>query len=218
MAQQLCLASCGDPGEAPVPTEVAIEETIGAPTQRASREAPPAAPFTPPTATVLPTPDHRGREAVVRESRRWAADGWTARIFPIEGDAPWAVEMRQDGEPEAVLIAPWQADRDLRNPRPLDQSAFDALLKTATQILQRQARQLHTLLHKRLSVEAPEGSWEVTLDIVPDEYEPYARLAAFDESGAQRAQQRVRADFPLTTATARAWIKGDFRPPGQEEA
>jgi hypothetical protein len=57
----------------------------------------------------------------------------------------------------------------------------------------------------------PEGEWEVTLEIVPDEYEPYAVLVAFDAGGEQVAQENVMPDFRLTEAAARAWIKGDFR-------
>lgn len=174
------------------------------------------APVAPRRPVVVAVLAESGAGAVVRESRRWCEDGWTARVVKTEGDDAWAVEMIKDGEPEPALVAPWPAGRDLDSPRALDRASFDTLIKTASEILQRHERQLHTRLHKRLTVSLPDGQWEVTLDIVPDEYEPYALLAAFDESGEQVAQERVVPDFRLTAAVAQAWIAGDFRRPGCE--
>jgi hypothetical protein len=53
----------------------------------------------------------------------------------------------------------------------------------------------------------------VTLDIVPDDDDPYAILAATDEMGEQVAKVRVSAGFKLTPASAYAWIENDFRAP-----
>ena len=55
----------------------------------------------------------------------------------------------------------------------------------------------------------------MTLDIVPDDDDPYAILAAIDEMGEQVAQARVAATFKLTPASALAWIENDFRAPRQ---
>ena len=53
----------------------------------------------------------------------------------------------------------------------------------------------------------------VTLDIVPDEFDPHALLAAQDEFGDPVAQVKVRPDFKLTMASASAWIEAEFRKP-----
>jgi hypothetical protein len=48
---------------------------------------------------------------------------------------------------------------------------------------------------------------------VPDEYEPYALLTAFDEFGEQVAQSRVAPTFKLSPASAYGWIENSFRAP-----
>ena len=53
----------------------------------------------------------------------------------------------------------------------------------------------------------------VTLDIVPDEDDPYALLSAQDEDGAQLAEVRVAPSFKLTRTSAEKWIENDFRKP-----
>ena len=52
------------------------------------------------------------------------------------------------------------------------------------------------------------------LDIVPDEYEPYAHLSAFDEFGDELARVRVRPDFKLNAASAGAWVDAGYPRPG----
>ena len=53
----------------------------------------------------------------------------------------------------------------------------------------------------------------VTLDIVPDEFDPHALLAAQDEFGERLAQVKVRPDFKLTLASATAWVEAEYRKP-----
>jgi len=53
----------------------------------------------------------------------------------------------------------------------------------------------------------------VTLDIVPDEYDPHAVLAAQDTFGEQLAQVRVPPEFKLSVSSASAWIDNGFRKP-----
>src|SRR5215813_15223397 len=110
----------------------------------------------------------------VHEARLWRDNGWTARVIKNEDDDGWAVEMLKDGEREPALVGPWTMGRDKKNPKPLDVNAFNTLVKTAAEVLRRHEQQLHAQLHKRMSVESGEGSVEVTLDIVPDEDDPYA--------------------------------------------
>ena len=60
----------------------------------------------------------------------------------------------------------------------------------------------------------PDGRVEVTLDIVPDDYEPHALLAACDAAGEEIARVRVAPNFKLNLASASAWIDDGFRKPG----
>ena len=151
--------------------------------------------------------------AAVCEDRLWRNNGWTARVIKNEDDEGWAVEMIKDGEAEPALVGPWTMGRDKKNPKPLDVSAFQTLVKTASEVLRRHEHQRHALLHKKITVSGRSGPVFVTLDIVPDEDDPYALLAAEDASGEKLAEVRVMASFKLSTASAQAWIENDFRRP-----
>ena len=175
-----------------------------------------------PDASNMPLDDHdptspsqADQPAALRSDRLWQLDGWTARVIKNEDDDGWAVEMLQDGEAEPALVGPWTMGRDKKNPKPLDQAAFNTLVKTASEVLQRHRQQAHAMLHKRLTVFALDAQWDVRLDITPDEYEPYATLSAFDEAGEEVAQVRVPPDFRLGVASATAWISGGFARPAQ---
>lgn len=148
---------------------------------------------------------------VVNEPRLWINNGWTARVIKNEDDEGWAVEMIKDGEPEPALVGPWTMGRDKKNPKPLDVSAFNTLVKTASEVLRRHEQQLHASLHKSVSVCTPSGLVSVTLDIVPDEYDPYAMLEARTATGEELAQVRVEPGFKLNLARATAWIADGFR-------
>jgi len=63
-------------------------------------------------------------------------------------------------------------------------------------------------------VAAPGGRVLVTLDIVPDEDDPHALLAAFDVAGELLARVRVGVGFKLGLASAEAWIGSGFSRPG----
>ena len=156
-------------------------------------------------------------DAPIQEPRLWVGNGWTARVIKNEEDEGWAVAMIKDGEPEPALVGPWTMGRDKKNPKPLDVNAFNTLVKTATEVLQRHAQQAHAMLHKSLTVFALDAQWEVRLDVTPDEYEPFATLSAFDAGGDEVAQLRVAPDFRLNTASATAWIVGGFARPGGRE-
>ncbi len=151
--------------------------------------------------------------APINEPRLWRDDGWTARVIKNEDDDGWAVEMIKDGEPEPALVGPWTMGRDKKNPKPLNPSAFHTLVKTASEVLTRHEQQRRATLHKRLDVAMPDGFITVTLDIVPDDDDPYAWLAATDAAGESLGRVRVPANFRLSTASAKAWIEGGFRAP-----
>ncbi len=148
------------------------------------------------------------------EPRLWRDDGWTARVIKNPDDDGWAVEMLQDGQAEPALVGPWTMGRDKKNPKPLDTSAFNTLVKTAREVIRRHEQQLQARLHREVSVRGDDGLINVTLDIVPDEDDPHAFLGACDASGQTLARQRVSANFKLNEASARAWMADEFREPG----
>lgn len=150
---------------------------------------------------------------LVTEARLWCNNGWTARVIENEDDEGWAVEMIKDGESEPALVGPWTMGRDKKNPKPLDASAFNTLVKTASEFLQRQVQQLHAVHHQNITINAQSGRISITLDIVAEEDDPHALLAAHDAHGEQLAQVRVEPGFKLSKASANAWIDDDFRKP-----
>ena len=153
------------------------------------------------------------QSAPINEPRLWTGNGWTARVIKNEDDDGWAVEMVKDGEREPALVGPWTMGRDKKNPKPLDTSAFNTLVKTAAEVLRRHEQQLHATLHRNITLSTPSGPLKVTLDIVPDEDDPHALLGACDALGEQLAQVRVAPGFKLSAASAGAWIADDFRRP-----
>ena len=148
------------------------------------------------------------------DPRRWKKAGWIARVIKNEDDEGWAVEMTRVGDAEPALVGPWTMGRDKKNPKPLDTAAFNTLVKTAAEVVRRHEQHLHALHHKEVSVLAAAGRISVTLDIVADEDDPHALLAATDGAGDRLAQVRVAAGFRLNAASARAWIDDHFRKPG----
>ena len=148
-----------------------------------------------------------------QEPRLWCGDGWTAKVLKNEDDDGWAVAMIKDGEPEPALIGPWTMGRDKKNPKPLDGNAFSTLVKTASEFVRRHEQQLHASLHQSITVTAKSARVTVTLDIVPDEDNPHAILAAQDDNGTQLAEVRVVPTFKLDRGSAVAWVEGGFARP-----
>ena len=154
--------------------------------------------------------NHASPDTLVQEPRLWQGNGWTARVIKNEDDEGWAVAMIKDGEPEPALVGPWTMGRDKKNPKPLDTAAFHTLVKTASEVLRRHEQQLHALLHKSTVVATEGRVLKVTLDIVPDDDEPYALLTAIDEAGERLAQVKVAATFKLSPSSAADWVAADF--------
>jgi hypothetical protein len=159
-------------------------------------------------AELRPDPDSK-----IQQARLWRGDGWTARVMKNEDDDGWAVAMIKDGEPEPALIGPWTMGRDKKNPKPLDGPAFSTLVKTAREFVRRHEQQLHAALHQSIAVTCRSARVTVSLDIVPDDDNPYATLTAQDAHGEQLAQLRVAPGFRLNRASASAWADGDYRMP-----
>ena len=149
----------------------------------------------------------------IKEPRLWVGDGWTAKVLKNEDDDGWAVAMIKDGEPEPALVGPWTMGRDKKNPKPLDGNAFNTLVKTASEFVRRSEQQLHASLHQSIAVTARDARITVSLDIVPDEDNPYATLSAVDDGGESLAQARVAPSFKLNRSSAVAWAEGEFAKP-----
>jgi hypothetical protein len=158
-------------------------------------------------------PDDPDASASVKTARLWQDGPWTARVVKNEDDDGWAVEMHLRGQTEPALVGPWTMGRDKKNPKPLDTAAFNTLVKTASEVLRRHEQQLHARLHRALDVETPDGPVAVTLDIVPDDDDPHAVLAATGAGGLALARCRVRADWRLDRASARAWVDAGYAKP-----
>jgi hypothetical protein len=148
----------------------------------------------------------------IHEDRLWKDDGWTASVVKNDDDEGWAVAMYKDGESEPALVGPWTMGRDKKNPKPLDANAFSTLVKTASEVLRRHEQQLHASLNKSVTVSLDGATITVTLNIVPDDYEPHGVLKAFDEQGNEIAFKRVEPNFQLTRSSASAWAEKGFNP------
>jgi hypothetical protein len=146
----------------------------------------------------------------IYEDRLWKDDGWTARVIKNEDDEGWAVAMLKDGESEPALVGPWTMGRDKKNPKPLDANAFSTLVKTASEFLRRHEQQLHATLNKSVTITFNDSAVTVTLNIVPDDYEPHGVLKAIDEQGREIASKRVEPNFNLTRASASVWADNGF--------
>jgi hypothetical protein len=158
-------------------------------------------------------PDGDTGPDTIHQPRLWVDNGWTARVIKNEDDDGWAVAMYTAGESEPALVGPWTMGRDKKNPKPLDTVAFNTLVKTAAEVLRRHEQQLHAQLHKQFDVQTEAGRCLVTLDIVPDEFEPHALLACQDPFGEPLARVRVPPTHRLTQASAQAWADGGFAKP-----
>jgi hypothetical protein len=150
------------------------------------------------------------QQQAIHEPRVWRDNGWTARVIKNEDDDGWAVAMTPDGQAEPALVGPWTMGRDKKNPKPLDTSAFNTLVKTAAEFVRRHEQQLHAALHRQIDLPCEGGRVSVTLDIEPDEENPSAVLRATDASGEVLSEVRVSPGFQLTRASANAWAQAQF--------
>jgi hypothetical protein len=170
------------------------------------------------TSNVATVENEADPPAAVNEPRLWISKGWRARVIKNEDDDGWAVEMIKDGESEPALVGPWTMGRDKKNPKPLDAAAFNTLVKTASEVRRRHEQQLYATHHKTLTVNGPSGRIKATFDIVADEDDPHAVLAAYDGNGEALARVRVDAGFRFSAASVNAWISDDYRRPGGSSA
>ncbi len=149
-------------------------------------------------------------EIRITEPRLWQDNGWTAKVIKNDDDDGWAVAMTPHGQVEPALVGPWTMGRDKRNPKPLDTSAFNTLVKTAREFVRRHEQQLHATLHQHIEISHNTQRVSVKLDIEPDEDNPSALLSATDSGGDLLARVRVSAGFKLSRASATAWSQAGF--------
>ena len=148
-------------------------------------------------------------EVEINEPTLWQKGGWLAKVIKNEDDEGWAVAMYRVGDEEPALVGPWVMGRDKKNPKPLNPRDFQTLVKTATEVLERAASALRARLHKTITVVVDDRRVRVDLDIAPDEDDPHATLAAFDDTtGEALGDRRVEAHFALTTRSAIEAVKG----------
>lgn len=145
----------------------------------------------------------------VTEATRWKKAGWIAQVIKNEDDEGWAVAMTRVGDSEPALVGPWTMGRDKRNPKPLDAGAFATLVKTASEVLRRHEQAARERLHRTLAFTSDQGQrLRVALDVSPDDDDPHAILAVFDEATDERLRDgRVSPAFKLTAATVQKFLR-----------
>ena len=144
----------------------------------------------------------------IMEPRLWKKTGWIARVVKNEDDEGWAVEMTRIGDSEPALVGPWTMGRDKKNPKPLDQSAFMTLVKTANEVLLRHEQTARAQLHRSLEYTSDDGQRvRVELDIARDDDDPHAILVAYDDATSEEIRSgRVSPTFRLTAASAQRFV------------
>ena len=146
----------------------------------------------------------------IHEARRWSDERWTAQVIKNEDDDGWAVAMHLHGESEPALVGPWTMGRDKKNPKPLDVSAFNTLVKTANEVLRRHEQQLFAQLNRSLNVTVAGQRVRVAMTIVPNDEGATATLLAQDELGEELGRAAVAPSFKLTPTSATAWVESGF--------
>ncbi len=145
----------------------------------------------------------------VMEPTLWKKTGWIARVIKNEDDDGWAVEMTRIGDDQPALVGPWTMGRDKKNPKPLDQSAFTTLVKTANEVLMRHEQSTRARLHKSIVIKNDDDlKVRVDFDIVQDEDDPHAILSAVEEaSGDPIRSSRVSPTFKLSMGSAERFVR-----------
>jgi hypothetical protein len=143
------------------------------------------------------------------EPTLWKKNGWIAKVIKNNDDDGWAVEMTRIGDSEPSLVGPWTMGRDKRNPKPLDAGAFATLVKTANEILKRHEQAARERLHRTFNYSDDEGRRiRADLDVVPDDDDPHAILAIFDEGeDVELRRGRVSPAFKLTAQAVQRYLR-----------
>jgi hypothetical protein len=100
--------------------------------------------------------------------------------------------------------------RNKVDPKPLDATAHQTLVKTASEVIRRHEQQLHAQLNKQITIEVASQVVSVKLAITPDEFEPFGTLTAIGQCGEVLATTNERPDFRLTRDSASRWATEGF--------
>jgi hypothetical protein len=149
----------------------------------------------------------------IHQDRLWRDGDWTAQVVKNEDGDGWAVAMYWAGESEPALVGPWTMGRDKKNPKPLDTSAFNTLVKTAKEVIRRSEQQRYAELNKNVSITVNGSRVRVVLAIVPDDEGATATLSALDEFGECLGRVAVPPQFKLNVQSAQAWADADYAKP-----
>ncbi len=143
------------------------------------------------------------------DPRVWKKSGWVARIIKNENDEGWAASMTRTGESDPVLVSPWTMGRDKVNPKPLDHAGFATLVKGATEVVRRHEQALRARMHRTGTCVGADGTrLRAELDIQPDEDDPHAILAVYEErTNVVVRRGRVPAGFKLTETTVQKFVR-----------
>ena len=155
-------------------------------------------------------PDH-SETADISEPTVWRRDEWTARVVKNEDDDGWAVELRLAGETEPALVGPWTMGRDKKNPKPLDQSAFLTLVKTARDVLRRHEHHAQARLRRSFDYRQDDGTpIHVAFAFAADEDDPHAILTCSNAvTGEELHRSRVPADLKLNRSVIDRFLNGN---------
>jgi hypothetical protein len=149
----------------------------------------------------------------IHQDRVWRDEHWTARVIKNEDDDGWAVAMFLDNQAEPALVCPWTMGRDKKNPKPLDNNAFNTLVKTAKEVIRRSEQQRHAELNKNVNVTVDGRRIRIELAIVPNDEGATASLRAVDEFDEELARVAVPPSFKLNASSAEAWVLAGFEKP-----
>ncbi|MEO6025248.1 MAG: hypothetical protein ABIR79_00085 [Candidatus Binatia bacterium] len=146
----------------------------------------------------------------VTEPGLWKKNGWIAKVIKNPDDDGWAVEMTRIGDDEPALVGPWTMGRDKKNPKPLDQPAFLTLVKTASEVLRRHEQSARARLHRSITFGDDGLRIRAELDLVPDDDDPHAMLALFEDATSEPMRSgRVAASFKLDAANVQRWMRSN---------
>lgn len=144
----------------------------------------------------------------IMEPTHWKKAGWIVRIIKGDDDG-WSVAMTRVGDDEPSLVGPWTMGRDKKNPKPIDAAGFATLVKGASDVVRRHEAAARERLHRTLTCTTDQGQRvRVDLDIAPDEDDPHAILAVFDErTGEELRRGRVAPNVKLSAAAASRFLR-----------
>ena len=145
----------------------------------------------------------------ISDPRVWKKSGWIARVIKNENDEGWAVAMTRMGDSEPALVSPWTMGRDKVNPKPLDHSGFSTLVKGATEAIRRHEQAAKARMHRTITYVGVNGlRFRADFDIHPDEDDPHAIVAVFDEvSGEVVRRGRTSPAFKLTESNLDRFVR-----------